>query len=169
MKIELASVGSTPRPLAATFSPTEIDLEGEATLTGDAVLKGEIVADEKRIRLTGSIGADLELGCTRCLEPVRHTAEIDFEDIFIGPEDEPLVADAEVPTSDLDESIAVTGEIDLAETVREQILLALPEQIYCRDDCKGLCPQCGSNRNLIDCSCAREEIDPRWAALKDLN
>jgi uncharacterized protein len=56
----------------------------------------------------------------------------------------------------------------LTELVREQILLAVPEQVFCREDCKGLCLKCSANRNLIDCNCEEKEIDPRWAALKNL-
>ena len=57
---------------------------------------------------------------------------------------------------------------DSVEVVREQILLAMPEQVFCWEDCKGLCPKCGTNLNLIDCKCADDEVDPRWAALKSL-
>jgi len=56
----------------------------------------------------------------------------------------------------------------MADVIREQILLATPEQVYCRDNCEGLCPKCGENRNLINCNCSDDDIDPRWAALKDL-
>ena len=61
------------------------------------------------------------------------------------------------------------SEIDLAEIAREQILLDLPQQFFCKDDCKGLCEKCGTNLNLKDCDCEDDEIDPRWAALKNLN
>ncbi|MEO7658752.1 MAG: DUF177 domain-containing protein, partial [Pyrinomonadaceae bacterium] len=75
---------------------------------------------------------------------------------------------AEVSDEALDESLVEDGKIDMAEVVREQLLLVQPEQIFCREDCKGLCPQCGANLNLIDCKCADDDIDPRWAALKNL-
>jgi uncharacterized protein len=68
----------------------------------------------------------------------------------------------------LEIAILESNNIDVAELVREQILLNLPEQVFCAEDCKGLCPQCGANRNLIDCKCEEKEIDPRWAALKNL-
>jgi uncharacterized protein len=68
----------------------------------------------------------------------------------------------------LDESLVENGLIDTAEVVREQILLAIPDQVFCREDCKGLCPKCGANLNLIDCKCSDDDIDPRWAALRNL-
>ena len=49
------------------------------------------------------------------------------------------------------------------------LLLNLPEQVLCKEDCKGLCPECGTNLNLKDCDCGDKDIDPRWAALKNLN
>ena len=68
----------------------------------------------------------------------------------------------------MDVSVIEGFEIDLTELVREQILLNLPEQVFCREDCKGLCEKCGANRNLINCNCEEKEIDPRWSALKNL-
>ena len=68
------------------------------------------------------------------------------------------------------DSLEMTGNaIDLAEIAREQILLELPQQFFCKDDCRGLCEKCGRNLNLKDCDCEDDEIDPRWAALKNLN
>jgi len=58
--------------------------------------------------------------------------------------------------------------IDVDEIVKEQIVLAVPTRMLCREDCKGICPECGADRNKGDCNCATNDIDPRWAALKDL-
>jgi uncharacterized protein len=56
----------------------------------------------------------------------------------------------------------------LEDVLREQVLLALPLKVTCREECKGLCPQCGKNLNQEQCSCSTEMEDPRWAALKDV-
>jgi uncharacterized protein len=56
----------------------------------------------------------------------------------------------------------------LEDAVREQVLLAVPLKVICREDCKGLCPHCGANLNLEQCSCSEPVEDPRWTALKDL-
>jgi len=58
--------------------------------------------------------------------------------------------------------------IDLTEAVREELLLAVPQYVVCRDDCRGLCPRCGADLNAGPCGCA-PETDPRWAALTKLN
>jgi uncharacterized protein len=59
--------------------------------------------------------------------------------------------------------------LDVDEIVKEQILLAVPTRMLCREDCKGICPQCGVDKNTGECNCETKEIDPRWAALKNLN
>ena len=58
--------------------------------------------------------------------------------------------------------------LQLEDVLREQVLLAVPLKVVCRDDCKGLCPSCGVNRNAESCSCAPPLGDPRWSALKDI-
>ena len=58
--------------------------------------------------------------------------------------------------------------IELDEVIREEILLALPAAVLCRESCKGLCPICGVDRNLNDCQCESREVDSRWQKLKEL-
>jgi len=85
----------------------------------------------------------------------------------------PLGADAgreETPVTGTEAEISYyEGESLLLEDVlREQVLLAVPLKATCRQDCKGLCPQCGANLNLTQCSCAEPAEDPRWSGLRDL-
>jgi len=170
MIIDLDSVGKVARDIAIVFDPEDIDLEGEiGTLKGKTEFTGETQLVEGKAHVRGRIRADFLLNCTRCLEPVEKQTSITFDDTFVDAATEPNSDEIEVGVDELDESLVVGGKIDLSDVVREQILLALPEQIFCRVDCKGLCPKCGANRNLIDCKCADNEIDPRWAALKNLN
>jgi uncharacterized protein len=169
MLIDLANVTATPKKVEASFKPGEIDLEGESvSLGGNAVFRGETQRVEGKAHIRGTLTADLEAHCSRCLEPVTRHLEIAFDDVFVDASEETAVSETELAERDLDESLVVGGKVDMADVAREQILLAVPEQLYCKDDCKGLCPKCGENRNLIDCSCADDDIDPRWAALKDL-
>lgn len=74
----------------------------------------------------------------------------------------------EVQDEDLDTSYYRDDQIDLNELLREQFYLELPMKPLCREDCKGLCPQCGTNRNTGTCTCTTEWEDPRLAALKGL-
>jgi len=59
--------------------------------------------------------------------------------------------------------------LDLGEDVRQYLILAVPQKLLCSDDCRGLCPQCGVNRNRVRCNCSTKEIDPRWEGLKKVS
>ncbi len=169
MIIDLANVGTVAKMIEAVFDPAEIDLEGEiVTLTGKAEFRGETRRLDGKAHVCGTIQVDGIIACTRCLEPIARHFEISFDDVFEESNNEDAEHDKELALEELDVSLANDGKIDLADVVREQILLAIPEQIFCKDDCKGLCPKCGANLNLIDCMCADDDIDPRWAALKSL-
>ncbi len=169
MIIDLPNVGTVAKRIEQVFDPADIDLEGEeAILTGKTVFSAEMQRIDGKAHVRGTIYADVSIDCTRCLEPVAKHIAVSFDDVFVDASEEPVADESEVGVDQLDESLVPGGKIDIAEVVREQILLALPDQVFCQDDCKGLCPKCGANRNLIDCKCADNELDPRWAALKKI-
>lgn len=168
MIIDLASVGVRPKAIELTASPDEVGLDIEGTaLIGNTGFYGETERVEGKAHVRGKITATVSIDCTRCLEPIGKELEIPFDAVFVDPADVPHEAEIVLEADELDESVAEDGKIDIAGIVREQILLELPDQTFCREDCKGLCPICGGNRNLIDCKCEDNEIDPRWAALKN--
>lgn len=169
MIIELANVGVRPKAITLTLSPDEIELDVDGVvLVDDVEFAGETAKIDEKAHVRGTIAARAEIACIRCLEPVSQKIEIEFDDVFVDAADEPSDDELVLEGEDLDQAFVPDGKIDLTEVVREQILLELPEQLICREDCKGLCPKCGSNRNLIDCRCYEDELDPRWSALKDL-
>ena len=167
--IDLASVGRNRKPIELAFEPEDIDLDQGTRLTTNVAFTGDISRDGSKTHVHGRIEAEVETDCFRCLEPVVKTIDVQFEDIFVDAAEEPTVDEIELGEGDLDESLITSEEIDMAEVVREQLILATTETVYCKDDCKGLCAKCGGNRNLIDCKCEDNEIDPRWAALKGEN
>ena len=169
MIIDLARLGKNPKPIELAFEPGDIDLDEGTRLTEKAVFSGEISRDGAKTRVRGRIVAPVETDCVRCLEPVAKHIDVEFNDVFVDAAEEPKVDEIELGADELDESLIAGQEIDLAEVVREQLILETTEIVYCSVDCKGLCPKCGGNRNLIDCKCEENEIDPRWAALKNLN
>ena len=169
MIVDLIELGDSPLEFDFTIPPEEIDLDAdEAVLKSPARVRGKLTKHIAHIDVKGEISAEIELECTRCLQEIDKKDEIPFEAAFVAPENYTQAKEAELQADDLDVSILEGNEIDLNELVREQILLNLPEQIFCREDCQGLCEKCGANRNLINCNCLEEEIDPRWAALKNL-
>jgi uncharacterized protein len=144
---------------------TALKTTGRAELVEEHHGKHQVIKD---IRLRGRLSAGLELQCARCLDPVKQDVKREFELLY-----RPLGADAgkdELSVTDAEAEIGYyQGEgILLEDVLREQVLLALPLKITCRDDCKGLCPHCGKNLNQEQCSCAVPAEDPRWAALKEI-
>ncbi len=168
MIIDLASVGKNPKTIELEFEPASVDLDDGMQLAENAAFYGEISRDGTRTRVKGKITTVISTDCSRCLEPVAKDIDLDFAAVFVDASDEPTDDEIEVAVDDLDESLITDDKIDMSEVVREQLILAMIEKVLCSEDCKGLCPQCGGNRNLIDCKCEENAIDPRWAALKNL-
>ena len=104
----------------------------------------------------GTIEAPWVGECRRCLRPIESTVRADVYEVF---EDEPV----EGETSKLD-----IDHIDLEPLAREAVLLELPLAPLCREDCAGLCPECGADRNSSNCGHLVESRDDRWAALDEL-
>jgi uncharacterized protein len=166
--IDLANSENFLEPLSFTVKADEIDLEGEPVkLHGDVKVSAELRKSIVETDVKGKISARVLLECSRCLTGIEQNLEFPFEATFVDAEHFSDAKEKELSESDLDVSTLENGNIDFTGLVREQILLNLPEQVFCREDCRGLCEKCGANRNLIDCNCEEKEIDPRWAALKD--
>ena len=169
MIIDLITLKESPFSFEISLAPENIDLGDDAAkLKNDAKVKGQLTRHIAQTDIEGTISAELEIECTRCLQQIDRKFEIPFKAAFVTEENYTQAKEAELSAKDLDVSIFDGNEIDLTELVREQILLNLPEQVFCKEDCKGLCEKCGANRNLIDCNCIEKEVDPRWAALKNL-
>lgn len=168
MIVNLFAINS-PYNFDVTIPKDEIELESEDTkLKTDAKIKGKISKRITQVDVEGNTSALIETECSRCLQPLEKVFEISFNVSFVTPENYTAEKEAEINEKDLQVSVFEGDKIDLSEIVREQILLNLPTQIFCKDDCRGLCLKCGANRNVTDCSCEEIEIDPRWSALKNL-
>jgi uncharacterized protein len=160
------------RPLdrfARTFQPLEVGDESDTyRVVSPVELAFDIHKDREKFRLVGAVHAELELGCSRCLEPFALKVDAPFDLRYLPAAAMSLEAEREVPDEDLDLSYYRDDHIDLNELLREQFYLALPMKPLCREDCRGLCPQCGANLNTAACDCATAWEDPRLAALKSL-
>jgi uncharacterized protein len=106
------------------------------------------------MRLRGNIKGTVAVACARCLKPVPIRVDIPF-DLLYASEDPggSRTGEIELQARDLDFSIYERDEIDLDAMVLEQIELDLPSRVLCREDCRGLCPQCGVDLNIDQCSC----------------
>jgi uncharacterized protein len=104
--------------------------------------------------------------CARCLSAFPLQVTNTFS-VVLTPET-PLTGEIELKASDMTESFYSGTEVDLTRLIYDQVLLALPTRPLCDEECRGLCPQCGVNRNSGRCSCAVEAGDARLAVLRTL-
>lgn len=155
---------------AQTFDVGAIDLEDEtAHLAGPITIAGTARRSSEIARLKGNLSGSLEIDCSRCLQPSHFELDTPFEIDFVTLENYgALNHETELNSTDLSLSVYDGEQIDLNEVVREQILLNLPMQGLCKEDCAGLCEKCSANKNNNPCHCETKEIDPRWNALKEL-
>jgi len=156
-----------------TFAPGQIDFAGDSLVqASDLHASGvaELLAHSGgEIRIRGSLQVEVTSECDRCLGRARFPMNHPF-DLFYRPAEE-IAQEEEVS---IDEGEAEIGfyegdGLELEDILREQVLLALPMQRVCREDCQGICPVCGKNRNETTCDCREAAADDRWAALRNLN
>lgn len=168
MIIDVTEIEGASRAFDFTIEADELAIEHPGfSLTGKVRIEGEVGKRASQVEAKGLIASEAEVECTRCLQPVSRPIAVHFDVSFVEAEHFTSEREHEVRVNDLDTDILASDHVDLKEIAREQILLNLPEQVFCRPDCKGLCAKCGADRNLIDCKCDETVPDPRWAALKD--
>lgn len=137
---------------------TPLKAEGSAQLLSHSL--GEV-------RVAGRLEVTLTAVCDRCLEstvlPIRKT----FDLVYV-PAGEVGGGETEVDEAAIEVGFYEGSGIELNDVLREVVLLALPMQLTCGEDCKGICPVCGQNRNQASCSCETKAEDERWNGLKNL-
>jgi uncharacterized protein len=112
--------------------------------------------------------AKLQLTCARCLEPFETITTITFDEEYQPIIDIASGLPTREPRSDTASMISSNHIIDLNEAIRQNLLLALELVPLCRPDCRGLCPNCGSNRNIEQCACPTVEESSPFAVLQGL-
>jgi len=129
--------------------PAGADLRLDLRL--ESVIEGLLVSGTVRTEAVGE--------CVRCLDRVELDVELPVQELFAYPD----------ATASTDEDVLQLEDdlLDLGPVLRDAVVLALPLQPVCRDDCPGLCPLCGA-RLADDPGHQHEQLDPRWAALQDL-
>jgi uncharacterized protein len=118
----------------------------------ESVSEGVLVSGTARVELSGE--------CARCLDPLTDELEVDVQQLYVYPGHEVEVDDETGRLAD--------EYIDLEPLIRDAVVLALPLAPVCRDDCPGLCPDCGARLADVGPAHSHDRTDPRWAALQDL-
>ena len=165
LEVDLRELAHGPVETTGVLAADDPLLAGlEATFAEPVRVAGRLqTAGEGRFYWHASLGTVVAGECRRCLVPVttpvtarigvlfsREPGAPDDPDIYAVPPDAPV--------------------IDLRPAVREELILALPRYVVCREGCRGLCPRCGKDLNAGPCACAPSATDSRWqglAALRD--
>jgi len=155
-----------------TFGPGEIDFEdtGLRQTTGIHTEGSAKVLDNSggEVRVQGKFSGTMETDCDRCLAVTSYPLEKSFDLFYRAPEDKPEGDEIKIDEGEAEIGFYEGLGIELADIIKEQVLLALPVKRTCNEDCKGICPVCGTNRNESDCDCHERPADDRWNALKKL-
>lgn len=144
---------------------SEIAWQGESyPVSGAKPVRLKLVHEgNRRVSVSGEAVFHLTIPCDRCLEPV----DVPFS----------LVLDREVDAgatpqeriAQLDEQSYIDGYLlDTDRLILDELIINMPVKVLCKEDCRGVCPVCGANRNRQSCGCSEQERDPRMAAILDL-
>ena len=169
MRIELDKLAEAGGKFSRTYGVDDLALDDAGlSIRRPVTVHGQLSRGGNEVKLSGELEGQLEVPCARCLKPVELPIDAKFAERFV-----PVVSwrdeeQHELRSDELDLAVFDGEAIDLNEVVREEIILAAPDHVLCKDDCKGLCPNCGIDRNLEACTCERRDIDSRWEKLREL-
>ena len=170
MQIEVASLAESGKDFEHQYQPGELSLEDDRIqlLDPQPRVQGRIRRDGRRVKVTGKINGHLRLECDRCLKPLDSTVAVKFSREYVTTADYEAQHAVELSEEDLNRSVFNGEVIEVDSLIREELLLAAPYQVLCQQNCQGICPNCGVDRNVTACDCETAAVDPRWAGLKEL-
>lgn len=169
-------LGEVKKGVGRTFKDVISENLGELIWEGEKIIFAQPVRIEvlltncdSEVLVKGTLTTTLVLNCSRCLEPFLYPMKVDFTLELRNVDRLNRPSDLEAEAEEADEVKYFCEDdtsIDITKDVEELILVNLPMKPLCKGDCLGICPVCGTNRNQRECTCEKEEIDPRLAILK---
>lgn len=146
-------------PIDCVLDFSELELYGSCPLREPVHVTGRVENRTGIVQLTADVAYVLDTTCDRCMTPLHRESVLRIEHILV----------ASLNREDADDLILVENhQLSLDDLVEADLILSLPMKILCKEDCRGLCFQCGKNLNEGLCGCRTESVDPRLAVLKDL-
>jgi len=168
MQINVSQLLKEPIGSSRNYEVSEI-----VDVTGDGSgrkVQGEVrlLRTHRGVLVKGELHTEVELTCSRCLSLFNFPVAINFEEEYLPTID--VVSGAPLPSPEEPSSFVIDEHhvIDLTEAIRQYTLLTMPMKPLCRQDCAGLCPDCGHNLNQGPCDCPPPTIDSRWSELSKL-
>lgn len=169
VRIELENLEGSKGDFAHVYQPEELNpVDERIRLTQPATVTGQVRLSGNQVFVNGRVDTRAQVECDRCLQPVELPVSADFALEYITGSDYESSEGAALTEAEMSVSVFDGDAIDVDEIVKEQIVLAVPTRMLCREECKGICPECGIDKNTAECKCVTDNIDPRWAGLKNL-
>ena len=157
---DLLSKKNRKKQISLSFELEPFEFEGEEIRAIEKVcVEGVAISENDVIVINASIKTKLKLSCSRCLDTFIYPIDIDIEERFTKSKE----------LQDDEELIFVEDDtLDIIQIVENCIISTLPIKRLCKEDCKGLCSQCGTNKNVKECQCDDFDVDIRLAKLREL-
>ena len=162
MRIDLTKLIGTPGaeiPFEGTVDMTGEEMYGAYPFQSPVTYSGKIINHLDVLRFTGTIKTILNTCCSRCLKPL---------DILLSAETD-VILSRDADSEEEDDVFPLTeNAIEVEDVLVPSLIMQVDMTYLCKEDCKGLCPVCGCDKNETECSCQTKQIDPRLAALASL-
>jgi uncharacterized protein len=162
MKVQISDIISGKdrnKKIDYEFQIPQFDFEGDKIKSaGSCEVVGMISSDSDILILNAKIKVNLEMICSRCLDTFIYPIDIDIEERFT----------INSKSQDEEAIVVIDDVLDITEVVETSIISTLPIKRICKEDCKGLCQECGCNLNSNTCSCNKEDVDIRFESLRGL-
>ena len=169
LTLNLAKIRTSDEHFEREYAPEALATERDTfQIVSPVGLEFDLHKEKVTFHLVGRVKGVLEMPCSRCLEPYQIPVDAPFDLRYQPRSAEDGGGEHEIGADDIDTAYYENDEIDLGQLMLEQFYLAAPMKPLCGDECRGLCPTCGTNLNKSSCECNVHWDDPRLAALKSL-
>lgn len=169
MYIDLTQLEKDELRVDYQYQPGTLDLQdANISLHSPCDVTVRLKRRGQDIDTRGKVTAEIVVNCDRCLAPMIVAIDSSFQLIYLPVDELNQTDELVLERHELDFSFYRDNRINLDELTREQIQLSLPMSNLCREECRGLCRQCGQDLNIGTCQCISDYIDPRWDALLEL-
>ena len=178
MKFKVKDIGEDGVDVDLAITPAwlaqqcaDLDLRPDPESRKSLGFKGRIECTADDYLLRGKLNGGVLVPCARCLEAARLPLDVDVSVVYVEHDDRGDSGEDDVDSLDAPDVLSFEdGTIDLSPELRDEIMLAVPVSVLCREDCMGLCPVCGGNRNTTPCDCAekQQQSQSKFAVLAKL-
>lgn len=153
------------RLVPAESFPIEAD---DIRLITGVLFRVRFTGTPHRVESLGLLKTRVRMTCDRCLEPFRRSLKVRFHTLHLPIREMPVRSGRITQEEDFFTAYFTGHHIDVWHMIHEQIILQIPIKRLCRPDCRGICSECGTNRNKQTCTCSPDTLDPRWEPLQKL-